>query len=55
MWYFKNPLNTFVCTGHFLCFGSGIFDLAVVVEQECFLLLEKVIHFLCRKQTQTKR
>ena len=42
-----------MCAGHFLCFGSRIFYLAVVVEQERFLLLKKVINFLHREQAQT--
>lgn len=32
--------------GHFFCFGSRIFYLAVVVKQERLLLLKKVINFL---------
>lgn len=43
-----------MCTGHFLCFGSGIFDLAVIVKQEGFFLLKKVINFLQAKQKDTK-
>lgn len=47
--------HTFVRAGHLFCFGSGVFYLAVVVKQECLLLLKKVIHFLYRKQTHRQR
>lgn len=47
-------MNTFVRACHFLGFGGGIFYLAVVVEQECFLLLKKVIHLLCKQANSEK-
>lgn len=42
----EHMVNTFVCTGHLLCSCSGVFNLAVVVQQECLLLLKELVNFL---------